>query len=121
MLGWMPYLAKDGNYYYFTTQRQEMGQADETAEKGEQNIKTWTANYKGAEAQGDNKGLTNTTVSATDCEIWKSLLTVLNTDVSSVTCSEHVPGATSELTLFIAKNNLGSRFRDHELGLQLLL
>ena len=45
----------------------------------------WTANYNGAEADEDNKGLTNTTVSTTDWEIWKSLLTVIATDVSSVT------------------------------------
>ena len=52
----------------------------------------WTANYNGAEADGDNKGLTNTTVSVTDWEIWKGLLTVIATDVSSVTYSEHLPG-----------------------------
>ena len=79
--------AKDGNYYYFTTRSQEMDQADETTEKGEQNIKAWTANYNGAEAATDNRGLTNTTVSVTDWEIWKGLLTVIATDLSSVNYS----------------------------------
>jgi len=37
-------------------------------------------------------------------------LTVISTEVSNVTYSEHLPGATSELTLFIAKNNLGVDF-----------
>ena len=40
----------------------------------------------------------NPNVSATDWETWKSLLTVIATDVSSVTYSEHLRGATSELT-----------------------
>jgi hypothetical protein len=102
--------AKDKNYYYFTTRSQKMGEADETPEKGEQNIKAWTANYNGAEAERENEGVTNDEASTTDWEIWKGLLTAIDTDVDSVSYSEHLPGATSELTLFVAENKLGVDF-----------
>ncbi|HEY5813884.1 MAG TPA: hypothetical protein VIT23_14665, partial [Terrimicrobiaceae bacterium] len=98
---------KDGRYYYFTTRSQEIGPTDES---GERNIMAWTANYNGDEAETENKGLTNTTVDETDWDIFKGLLTVLDTDASSVTYSQHLPGATSELTLFIDKNKLGVDF-----------
>ena len=48
--------------------------------------------------------------STTDWEIWKGLLTAIDKDIDSVIYSEHLPGATSELTLFIAENNLGVDF-----------
>ena len=41
--------------------------------------------------------------STTDWEIWKGLLTAIDKDIDSVTYSEHLPGATSELTLFILR------------------
>jgi Glycosyl hydrolase family 81 C-terminal domain len=102
--------AKDGNYYYFTTRSQELGEADDAAEKGEQNVKAWTANYNGAEATDTVSGVTNDEGSTTDWEIWKGLLSAIETDIDSVVYSEHLSGATSELTLFIAENNLGVDF-----------
>jgi hypothetical protein len=102
--------AKDGNYYYFTTRSQELGQTDDTSEKGEQNVKAWIANYNGAEVSDFSTGVTNEERSTTDWEIWKGLLTAIDKDIDSVIYSEHLPGATSELTLFIAENNLGVDF-----------
>lgn len=97
--------SEDGNYYYFTTRSHEMGQTDEQAEP---NIMAWTASYN----EGDpNQKLTNTSPDDVDWQIWKGLLTVMKTDVSSVNYAEHLPGATSELTLYIAKNNLGVGYK----------
>ena len=64
----------------------------------------------GPPAPGHLPRVTRRQKSTTDWEIWKGLLTAIDEIIDSVTYYEHLPGATSELTLFIAENNCGVDF-----------
>lgn len=87
----------EGDYYYFTTK------GPEDSRNQILNIKSWKAVYNAGEKNVDNM-IQNQVISTKDDEILKELLNQLE-ESESPGYTEHLPGATSDLTLYVEKDN----------------
>lgn len=101
--------AQDGNYYFFTSKMPE------NSERVIQNVRSWTATYNGSERNNEHHGINNEEALTRDSKRLNELLSDLTMEdegqKAELNYEEHLPGATSEMTLLIAKNNLAVDFQ----------
>ena len=101
--------AADGRYYYFTSKDPEK---DDNIIL---NVKSWNAVYNGNKRNNENNGIENEKISSDDHEIVSKLLEKIGDNNTKLEYGEHLPGATSELTLSIYDNNIPIDFKITEL------
>lgn len=102
--------AADGSYYFFTSK------GPESDTNIIQNIKSWDAIYNGDKRKDENHGIDNEKNISDDHAIVSKLLSEISKGDNKLEYGEHLPGATSELTLSIYENNIPVNFEITELG-----
>lgn len=97
--------AMDGNYYFFTSK------SPVSSERVIQNVRSWSATYNGSQRDDETHGLDNEVISKTDKAILDALLKSIDSNADDdLVYEEHLPGATSAMTLAIGDNRLGVPF-----------